>query len=64
MYKRCVIDTLQQYFVLHEHSMILKLLNISRHSYSVIVQNQRFGDLKTHICYKFLQIKLLIHNNK
>lgn len=63
MYKRCVIDTLQQYFVLHENSMILKL-NISRHSYSVIVQNQRFGDLKTHICYKFLQIKLLIHNNK
>lgn len=42
MYKRCVIDTLQQYFVLHENSMILKL-NISRHSYSVIVQNQRFG---------------------
>lgn len=30
MYKRCVIDTLQQYFVLHENSMILKL-NISRH---------------------------------
>lgn len=49
MYKICVIDTLQQYFVLHENSMILKL-NISRHSYSVIVQNQRFGDLKTHIC--------------
>lgn len=47
MYKRCVIDTLQQYFVLHENSMILKL-NISRHSYSVLFSTKskirRFKD--------------------